>query len=293
MGLKKLGPAPVMLAIVLAYAICFTFIKFGLAYAPPLLFAGLRALVGGLIILAVLPWFRVRIWPARAWWPSIGLVALIATTINYAAMFLSPIFTGAGVASILGNIQPLFLIGLAAVFVGESISRQSWLALGLGIVGVIIMTPIATGEEGIAIGAALALAASASAAVGSILMKRVGREAVLVVTAWQFIIGSLPLLGLSAITESISLSTQLNWSFVALLLSLALFGTAFGTLAWFVMIQRYEIGRLSFYFFLVPVVGLAIALLAGEKLVAREWLGAAVIVSAVFISMIKEKKLSV
>jgi len=46
-------PEILMLAFTAIYAVCFTAIKAGLADAPPLLFGGLRALIGGLILLGI------------------------------------------------------------------------------------------------------------------------------------------------------------------------------------------------------------------------------------------------
>ena len=55
--------------------------------------------------------------------------------------------------------------------------------------------------------------------------------------------------------------------FTALLLFLGLVSTAFGLALWYWLVQREDIGRLSLLFFLVPVVGLALAgLLFGERI---------------------------
>ena len=45
--------APLRLGLTAIYAVCFVLIKAGLAYAPPLLFGGLRALIGGAALLAI------------------------------------------------------------------------------------------------------------------------------------------------------------------------------------------------------------------------------------------------
>lgn len=74
----------------------------------------------------------------------------------------------------------------------------------------------------------LALAASGGAAAGSIIIKRMGRPAsVLTVSAWQLIVGSAPLLILSAVLER-SASVVWNGELISLILVLALLGT--GTL---------------------------------------------------------------
>ena len=283
-----------MLAVVIAYAICFSAIKIGLAYAPPLFFGALRALIGGATVLAVLRFLDLPLWPERKLWPLILAVALSATTINYAAMFLSPGRTGAGIASVLGNMQPLFIIIMAAIFLGERLSKISLLALILSSIGVVLISsPAFWGPSAYGLsGPILAVVASVGAAGGSILMKYLGNSAVVLsVTAWQFIIGSLPLFVFSRLTESPIYSSMINYEFIDILFLLALFGTAFGSVAWYLLIQRHEVSQLSLSFFLVPVFGLGIALMLGERLHRVEILGAVVILIAVLASLLSQMNL--
>jgi len=215
-------------------------------------------------------------------------IAIVATTINYAAMFLSPGRAGAGIASILGNLQPLFIIILATIFLGERLAKLNLLALILSLVGVSFIfspaffEPTSYGFSGLI----LAVVASASAAIGSILMKWLDKPgAVLQVTAWQFVIGSAPLFIFSNALERPNYILMMNLKFIGILLLLALFGTAFGSAAWYSLIQGREVGRLSLGFFLVPIFGLIIALMFGEKLKLIEILGAGIAVVAVFIAL--------
>jgi O-acetylserine/cysteine efflux transporter len=285
-------PTIVMLAVVVAYAICFTAIKIGLAYAPPLLFGALRALIGGGAVLVTLWFLKLPLWPERKLWPWILVVAVSATTINYAAMFLSPGRAGAGIASVLGNMQPLFIVIMATIFLGERLLKINLLALILSIIGIILISSPAFFEPttDALFGSILALVASASAAVGSILMKYLNQpSAVLQVTAWQFIVGSVPLFIFSNAIELPDYSLMMTSEFIAVLLLLALFGTAFGSVAWYSLIQRHEVGQLSLGLFLVPVFGLGIALMFGEKLGGIEILGAIIIMIAIW----KQRQLKV
>lgn len=99
--------------------------------------------------------------------------------------------------------------------------------------------------------------------------------------AWQLIIGSLPLLGVSAIFEPNAAVTW-NLEFIGLLLFLALVGTSFTTALWYWLLQRMDVGRLTMFLFLVPVVGLGIsALVLGERVGPLEIVGAALIVAGI------------
>jgi drug/metabolite transporter (DMT)-like permease len=81
-------------------------------------------------------------------------------------MFLSPIFATTTVASVPGNIQPLALIGFAAIFLSEHITRWKVFALLLGLIGFVLIGIRATGEHGpnALFGAAPAFLSSLSAA---------------------------------------------------------------------------------------------------------------------------------
>lgn len=267
----------IALGVTVIYAVCFVAIKAGLAFAPPLRFAGLRALIAGLVLLGVLAALRRPLLPVHGSWGAILLLALSATTLGFGAMFLSPGRAGAGIASVLGNMQPVVVVVLAALLLGERMTPGKWIALAFGLTGVALIASAAlAGPDSAALdGAVLALLASAGAALGSVIVKRMGMPGgVLVVTAWQFIVGSLPLLATSALVER---ETPITWdgAFIGLLLFLAVVGTALATAVWYWLVQREDVGRLTMTLFLVPAVGLALAaVLFGERIGPRGGLGA-------------------
>jgi drug/metabolite transporter (DMT)-like permease len=274
------GRALAVLGLALLSAFCYVAIKAGLEYAPPLFFGGLRATIAGVALLAlvVLRGRRPRV--PRAHWPWLLLLAFTTTTLSFGGMFLSPGRVGAGIASVLGNLQPLVALVLAALLLGERVTRGKAVALVLGLTGVALITVpgLAEGFTASGVGSLLALGASTGAAVGSVVLKRIDpRLDLLSVTGWQFVIGALPLL-LAAGTWERPTGTVGSPTFLALLLFLALGGTAFTTTVWFWLLRRDEVGRLSMLLFVVPVLGLALAaLLYREPITRWEALGAGAI----------------
>lgn len=255
------GRAGLALGLTLVYAVCYSAIKVGLGFAPPLRFAGLRAALAGSALLLLLAVLRRPLVPPRRFWAGTLALAAFGTFLASAAMFLAPGRTGAGIASVLGNTGPLMVIVLAALFLGEPVTRTKLVALLLGTLGVsLIAWPALTdpARSGAA-GAAFPLLAAAGAAGSSVLLKRleVG-DAVLAVAAWQLLLGSVPLLAASAGLER---AGAVRWeaTFLALLLFLALVGTAFALSLWYWLVQREDVGRLTLILFLVPVLGLALA----------------------------------
>ena len=294
-----------LLAVNLLAAVCYVAIKTGLAYAPPLAFGGLRALIAGVVLLTVAAALRTPLWPSpRDVW-HLTLLALAATTLTYGAMFASPAEMGAGLASVLGNVQPLLVLVLGALFLREPLTPGKVVALACGLVGVgfLLYPSIAasrggigmsapTAGGGVAIGSLLALGASAGAAAGSIIVKRIQvRPGVIALTGWQLVIGSLPLLIAAALRPN---GLAIEWSpiFVVVLLFLALLGTALPTTLWFWLLQSEDAGRLSMFLFLIPVLGLLLGVIAfGERTGWLEGTGVAIIVSGL-VAVSREKRRS-
>lgn len=259
-----------LLAVNVLASVCYIGIRVGLQYAPPLVFGGLRALTAGVVLLVLATLMRAPVRPARRDWLPVTVLAILATTVTYGAMFASPAQMGAGLASVLGNIQPLLLVVLGIAFLGEPITRGKVVALTAGLTGVgFILYPsmMAAGGSGRTVtGSLLALGASLGIATGSIFVKRMrARPGLLALTGWQSLIGSLPLLALGSAQLG---ATDVRWTptFTAVLLFLALLGTALPTTLWFWLLQRHDVGRLSMFLFLTPVLGLALAsVVFGER----------------------------
>ncbi len=293
---RKLSPYTVfglMLIYTLAAAACYTAIKAGLEYSPPFRFAGLRTLIGGISLISLLIILKKPIFPHRDLLKWIIPVGLVSTTITFGFMFSSPEFTGAGIASVLGNAQPLTIIVLAALFLGEKITKVKITALLLGMTGIVFISAQAfMGENPHAfLGAMLATGTSTGAAITAVLLKRLkpGRD-LISLTGWQLIAGSIPLFIGSLFFEP---ERSFSWAgtFIVLVVFLGVIGTGLTTIIWFWLLQKYEASRLSLYLFLIPVFGLLIAFIVfNETLQIFEILGIGLVITAIGLSVIKENK---
>lgn len=248
----------VAVVVALAYAGCFVAITLGLPYAPPLRFAGLRALIAGGVLIAasgaagrgLIPPLRLRPW-------VLVLGAVLA--VQYAAMFLSLQRAGAGLSSVLANTGPILLILLAAVFLEERITSITAGAVLVGAAGVALIAWPRAGEATLGlVTVALPLGVALGAAVETVLLKRlrVG-SALMAVAGWQLLIGGVLLLGVSAVTEP----AHIVWTaeLMAAIAFLALPGTALGLGLWYWLVQREAVSRLAGFMFMVPVAGLLLA----------------------------------
>ena len=93
-----MNPSRVIVVVLLAmvYSFCYVSIKAGLPYAPPLEFAGLRAAIGGAVLLVLVGARDGKIFLPRRFWPGVVTLSLLGTTLGYGAMFPAPGRTGAG-----------------------------------------------------------------------------------------------------------------------------------------------------------------------------------------------------
>ena len=265
---------------------CFVAIRNVAEFSPPLRFAALRLALAAAALLPLLPLTRQPLLPPRRYWPALTILAVAATAIGYGAMFASPALAGAGLASVLGNTQPLLVLAAGPWLLRERLTARTLLALTLGLAGILLVTlPLLSGPDGLRFGrgALLALTSAAGLAIGTIVVKRLPRDApILTLTAWQLLLGAAPLALASGVLEA-GESTVWSTGFVVTLLYLAVAGTTFITVAWYHLLGRHDAGRLSLAFFLVPAFGLALAaLFLGETAAPVQIAGVALIVASTF-----------
>lgn len=268
-----------MLGITAAWGACFVAVSWGLRDAPVLWFAALRAVVAGAALAAVSVAQR-RVWPTTpAAWSTIAVVGVVNVTLSFAAMFAGIAGGSAGVAAVLANAQPLLIVIPAWLLFGEVMSMRVLTALGAGFAGLVVVAVPGGGGRG----ALMSLLSAVAITAGTLTVKRVQDVDIVVFSAAHLILGGLLLVVLAATVEG---GPSINWSprFVALLLFVALIGTAASFVAWFVETQRCDLARLAVWTFLVPVFGIAFAvLLLGEPLDSWTTAGMALVLGAMWV----------
>jgi drug/metabolite transporter (DMT)-like permease len=226
---------------------------------PPILAAGARLALGGVLLLGLLvvtgrP-LRPRVGPL-----AVGWLALTQTVLFYGAVFWGIEQDGAGLPAVLANTDPLFVAVLAAVFLGEHLSGRQWLGLLVGLVGAAgvggdgpLWPPALSPSALIVVGGALAWS------VGTVVAARGvrGRAEPLALAAWQMLAGGVVLVLGGLVGEGAPDATTLRE--LGLILLLAVVGSAVPFAMFYVALQRAPAAEVSAWFFLVPVVGVLMA----------------------------------
>ncbi|OKK07822.1 ABC transporter permease [Streptomyces sp. CB03234] len=198
------------------------------------LFTGLmRALPAGLALLAL-----TRTLPRGAWWWKSAVLGALNIGAFFPLLFLAAYRLPGGVAAVVGSVGPLFVVGLAALLLGDRPGARSLLAAVAAAFGVGLVV-LEAGAAFDLVGVAAGLASSAAMSAGTVLAKRWGRpEGVgpLVLTGWQLSAGGLLIAPVAFLVEGAP--PALDGRGVAGYAYLALANTAVAYWLWFRGIER-------------------------------------------------------
>lgn len=125
---------------VLLWSSGFVGAKYGLPYAPPLTFLAIRlVIVAALLSLWAL--LRREAWPTR--WTEVGHIAFVGFLLH--GVYLAAVYVAfswgleAGTSAVIVSIQPLLVAAFAGPVLKERVTKQQWLGLLLGLVGVAVV----------------------------------------------------------------------------------------------------------------------------------------------------------
>jgi drug/metabolite transporter (DMT)-like permease len=271
--------------LVLFWGSAFTTIKVALGYSPPVLFAGTRTLLCGVLVaIAALVWGgRANL--RRDWWIYLLLAAFNVVGfmgLQTFAVFYMP----SGSAAVVIYLQPILVGLLAFLILGEPLSATKVVGLLLGFSGVAAVSAgsFFGSSFGTPIGVAFGLGSAVSWALGTVYFKRYGeRLSALWAVAAPFTFGGIFLTGLGLGLESFS---EISWNqtFVASWLYTVLAGTALAWMLWLGLVRAGEASRVSSYVFFVPLVSVLLGVLfLGEPLGPSLLVGAALVVCGIYL----------
>lgn len=275
--------APVTLLVV-AWASTFAAIKIGLDHSPPLLFAGLRALLGG-AAMGLVAWRSGLPAHLRTAWPTYLTLAVLNVVLFFGLQTVSLQYLPTGMAAVLIYLQPVLVGVLAWPLLGEHLSITKLTGLLLGFAGVATVSASSLRADVPVQGVALALLSALAWALGTVYLKR--REDT-VTYPWavtgQFLVGGLLLTGLGLVAED---AAAISWQpvFWAALAYAGLVGSALAWALWFWLVRAGEASRAAAYIFFVPLTAVAIgAVLLDEPVTPLTALGAALVVVGIYLT---------
>ncbi|MBJ8028482.1 DMT family transporter [Bacillus cereus group sp. N21] len=277
--------------LVLMWGINWPLSKFALHYTPPVLFAGIRTIIGGFILLIfALPKYKQL--HLKETWHLYFISALLNIILFYGLQTVGLQYMPAGLFSAIVFLQPVLLGIFSWIWLEETMYGLKIFGLILGFAGVaIISSSSLTGHISV-IGILLALGCAIGWALGTVFIKKTGNRvnAIWMVTL-QLIIGGFCLIGFGSKFESWS---SIAWSipFVIVLLFISIFVIAMGWLAYFTLVGAGEASTVGAYTFLIPLIAIIISsIFLHEAITISLFVGLLFIVVSICFVNIKPKSL--
>ena len=272
--------------LVLAWSSSFSVVKVGLDYAPPVLFAGGRTLLSGVIMSAV-----ALVWGGspnlRRDWRVFAFLGMFNVVLFIGAQTFAVLYLPSGTAAVLIYLQPILVGVLAWTVLGEPLTATKVVGLLLGFAGIVAVSSggllDAAGEVTL-VGVVSGVASALAWAMGTVGFKKYeARISTLWAIALPFLAGGAALTVLGLFIEPLS---GVSWSgplFSSVLYS-AFIGTGLAWMLYFGLVRAGEASRVASFIFVVPLAAVVIgAVVLDEALGLSLLAGAALIVSGIYL----------
>lgn len=262
---------------VLMWSSAFSSARIIVQSAPPLTALSLRFLISGLIAVMLARALGQSMRLTRAQWRNTIVFGICQNGLYLGLFFVAMQWIEAGLAAIIASSMPLVVAFLSWLFLRERTAPLGIIGLVAGFLGVaLIMSGRLSGGSD-PFGLVIAGIGVLALAVATLAVRGASSGGnVLMIVGLQMLVGSITLAVPGLLTEELAV----DWS--AQLLAAFAYTTFVPGLAatwvWFRLVGRIGSTRAATYHFLSPFFGVAIAaLLLGETLSARDFLGVAII----------------
>jgi len=261
-------------------------IRYAVETIPPLVAAGIRHSIAGGIMLtwAWLRGFR----PTRQQWLAGLVVGALFFLVGHGTLHWAEQYVGSGLAALLIATEPMFILVLGWLMGQQKISRLSALGLGLGVVGVAMLTGAELTVKGSSLLGLLAvLLGSLSWSAGVVISPRLklpsdalGRTALPTICGAVMLLIAAGVSGEFQSTHWVSISTRS----VLGLAYLITFGSVVAFTAYTWLLQRCPPALVATHTYANPVVAVILGwLLASEPLTMRVVLASVAILGAIML----------
>jgi drug/metabolite transporter (DMT)-like permease len=271
-------------AIYIIWGSTYLAIRYAVETIPPLVTAGIRHSIAGGIMLAWAWWRGFR--PTRQQWVAGFALGGLFFLIGHGSLHWAEQYVGSGLAALLIATEPMFILVLGWMMGRQKISSLSALGLGLGVVGVAMLTGVELTVKGSSLWGLLAvLLGSLAWSFGVVVSPRLKLPSdALGRTALPTLCGALMLLIAAGITGEFQ---QTHWASISLrsvfgLGYLITFGSVVAFTAYTWLLQRVPPALVATHTYANPVVAVILGwLLAHEPLSMRVVLASAAILGAI------------
>jgi drug/metabolite transporter (DMT)-like permease len=286
-----------LLVVWLVWGSTYLAIRVGVRTIPPFTLAALRYLAAGAIMLPI-GWRsgsreeRVRDRPGRKQWAAMLLLGAMLPAAGNGVVSWAELKLPSGIAALLVGTVPLWMVLADGLFSRRMPGLMKWLALGMGLFGVAVLSGTGSGVVPVAATIA-ALLASVSWGVGSALQSRLPVPSrPLLMSGMELFCGGLVLTVIALVRGELTfaldhVSAQSWWALAYLIGP----GTLLAMTCYVFTLGRLPTTTVSSYAFVNPVVAVVLGvLLLNERLTALQVGGGALVVLAVAGLLVKPRR---
>lgn len=258
--------------------------KLALPYIQPLLMFQIRFFSAGLLLIIYAQLIRKERLPRGREWKQLAIFGFLNTTLYLGFFVIALGEISAGIGSLSTSTNTLLISVLSTFWLGEKIRLRQWLAVFLGLIGVVIACyPLLQDHHATPRGLLIIFLSMLSYSVGTIYYSKVKwRLSRFTINGWQVFLGGIFLLPLTLFFYQ---GGQNQWN-----------STAFFSIAWLVIpvsvaavqlwlyLLKTDTVKASFFLFLCPIFGFVYAnLLLDEPLTAYTWGGTALVLGGLYL----------
>jgi drug/metabolite transporter (DMT)-like permease len=286
-----------LLVVWLVWGSTYLAIRVGVRTIPPFTLAALRYLAAGAIMLPI-GWRsgsreeRVRDRPGRKQWAAMLLLGAMLPAAGNGVVSWAELKLPSGIAALLVGTVPLWMVLADGLFSRRMPGLMKWLALGMGLFGVAVLSGTGSGVVPVAATIA-ALLASVSWGVGSALQSRLPVPSrPLLMSGMELFCGGLVLTVIALVRGELTFAldhvSAESWWALAYLIGP---GTLLAMTCYVFTLGRLPTTTVSSYAFVNPVVAVVLGvLLLNERLTALQVGGGALVVLAVAGLLVKPRR---
>jgi drug/metabolite transporter (DMT)-like permease len=263
----------------------FLAIRVAVLEIPPLFTAGVRFLIAGAALYALMR-VRGRPAPTAREWRAIVITALCLFVATYGALFWAEQYVPSGLTSVIEATLPIITIALEVFVFRQQPFR--WRMAGTVVLGFLGVAWLLAGDGGRTaplLPCLAILAGGVAWSAGAVLTRSMARPRSLPLTAGaQMMVGGMVLLALSQASGELAAFPHVTLRAAVALSYLIVAGSLVGFTAYVWLLARMPVSRVASHAYVNPLVAVALGyLLAGEALTLRMLLASALVVGSVFL----------
>ncbi len=257
--------------------------KIGLQSAEGLVLFTVRFLLAGLVLLAYSAIIQRDRLPQKKEWLQVTLFGAFNTTLYLGVFIVALEEVTAGITSIALALNPLLMGTMTALWLKVRVSRMQWISIGMGILGVVIVSyPLLLNSHaslrGLVLMAFCMVAYSFSSVYYTTVQWKLSRTAI---NGWQVMIGGILLIPFAVIFHNKPnvLDTRFWFSIFWLVIPVSV-----GAVQLWLYLLKLDAVRASLWLFLCPIFGLGFAaMLLDEPITGYTVVGTGLVLVALFL----------